>query len=424
MARINSLFDIVNTITSFISSTDSLKSIQLEAEVSEIKEYPSVVYLTVLDAISQVTIRAIIFKTDYVTKLKIGSKIAFQGAVKFYKNEIQISIKSYVLTGLGTAINSLNKLKEELAVQGYYDNKKDIVDNYSRIGIVSSLNSAGLKDFVHTINSRSCGKEIFIYPATVQGPSAPDEIQKAIALANKHNKAQVLAVIRGGGSKEDLECFNDKLIAKAIHESNLPIVTGIGHQIDISIADLVADKHFITPTATAQGLTAPSIFDQAEISAEATYVNDLFVIKLRSFYEYLEESEEKVVKYVNRFTSDLDSKVAEHSVCLDRTREHLQSVCDQKANYFMDVDNKLSNMRDQLVQKIDNCLETHSTLTDIMETLIGSKINCYSNSVSLLGRPIIKSKQSGREIRMVSDLKKGRKYILQFLDGTYEIKLT
>lgn len=424
MTSIHSLIDIIDTISSFVNNSNSLKTIQLESEVSEIKEYPNVVYLTLIDSLTQTTIRATIFKSVYCTKLVIGSKISFQGSVKFYKNEIQISIKSYVLTGLGNAINSLNKLKEELALQGYYDNKKEILDNYSKIGIISSLNSAGLKDFVHTINSRTCGKEIFIYPAVVQGTSAPEEIRKAIILANKHNKAQVLALIRGGGSKEDLECFNDKIIATAIHESNLPLVTGIGHQIDISIADLVADKYFITPTATAQGLTKGGIFDNDEIMAELIYVQDLFMVKMTSYYDYLDDVEDQLQKCKDSIVSRLSHQLSQHELLIEKLRNNIQTNIDSKCAYFDRIDNQLETFKNDIVQKIDKALSAHHPVIEAIGPMIETKLSCYSNSVSLLGRPIIKSKISGREIRMASDLKKGRKYIIQFLDDTYEIKIT
>lgn len=424
MASLNSLFDIVNTISSYINSNNSFKQIEIESEVSEIKEYPNIVYLTLSESVASVNVKAVIFKSNYLIPLKIGSRIVFQGLVRLYKNEVQILINSYVTTGLGTAINSLNKLKEELALLGYYDNKKEIKSNYSKIGVISSLNAAGLKDFVHTINNRSCGKEIFIYNTTVQGTSAPVEIQKAIALANRHNKAQVLALIRGGGSKEDLECFNDRIIAKAIFESDLPIVTGIGHQIDMSIADLVADKYFITPTATAQGLTTAGIYDNEEIMAELTFISDLFMIKFNSFYEYLEEAEEKLDKYRSKFITDIDTKIIEHTLFEEKIQSYIQNYCDKAFNYFTHVDTNICMFKEQMMKQMTQSLEAHQTLVDIMGPLIESKLSSYDISVSLLGRPIIRSKQSGREIRMMSDLKKGKKYILHFLDGTYEIKLT
>ena len=162
--KILSLLDIISDISTYINSTPKFKSITTEVEITELKVYPNVIFMKVreADGNSQIVIKTIIYKSNYKTKLDAGNKIKINAELKFYKNELELIIKSYVLVGQGIQTKALTKLKADLATLGYFDNKKEISQNYHTIGIISSINAAGMKDFVHTINSRCSGKK-YIY---------------------------------------------------------------------------------------------------------------------------------------------------------------------------------------------------------------------------------------------------------------------
>jgi len=423
-ANILTLPDIISNISAYIVSVPAFRAVQTEVEVTEIKEYPNIIFLTVSDALRIVNMKAVIFKSDYQSKISPGDKIVVSGAVRLYKNEVQLVIKSYVGTGMGDSMCALTKLRAELSLEGYFDNKKDIGQNYQTIGVVSSLRAAGLKDFIHTIESRCSGKKLYIYPATVQGLAATTEIPRAIQLANTHANVKILVIIRGGGSKEDLECFNDKAIARAIKNSVLPVVTGIGHQIDTSIADLVADKHFITPTAVAQGITVPNLLTTDKISAEITFLKDLFMIKFNSYTDYVVSSEARLAKYKGAKMTKLQTDINSITQVGDLVKARIQNLLGANLTYVTKAAVTIEQIRTELVAKITRGLDTHATFANVLSLGLSNQLDTYANEIRTFGRPTITDKRSGKEISLRKDLKPGRRYRIAFIDGHYDIKIS
>lgn len=416
--------DIIAIISDYISNTDMFKNIQAEVEVTEIKEYPNIVFMTVCDVFRSVNMKCVIFKTDYQNKIIVGNKIVISATVRLYKNEIQLVIKSYVLLGLGSNISALSKLKEDLGKKGYFDNKQEISQNYQIIGVISSLKAAGLKDFIHTIETRCSNKKLYLYPATVQGSAAPDEIVKQIKLANTHNMVKVIAIIRGGGSKEDLECFNDKAIARAIHESVIPIVTGIGHQIDVSVADMVADQNFITPTAVAQGITTNNLLTTDKINAEILFISDLFMIKFRSCEEYIIDSEEKILKCKNKsmekISLGIQSMTEFGTNIRNRLETYLNSFYDKIVNSQADIKASVTARN----HTMNSVIEEYAHLNQIIALGLDVKISAYDTEINQLGRPSIVDRKTKKEITLVKNLKSGQRYRINFIDGHHDIKIS
>lgn len=286
------------------------KLIKLNCEVNQIKEYPYCVYVVIKD--DSGTIKGIISKKNYRYSLSDGDKLCLIGELGVYKSDVQLSIKQYDIIGVGDVHSKFLKLKKMYESKGYFDivKKRMVHNRYDKIGVVTSLKAAGFKDMMETFYHRMVGGEIIIYPATVQGKDAPQQVANAITLANRHQYVQLIIIARGGGSKEDLECFNDPIIIDAVHSSKIPTATGIGHQIDESISDLVCDRSFITPTASAQGTTV----DRKQVLHKLAEMKHELLIKLSHVVKFYGS---KLTYYQQMFTDKINNQIENHSVVVN-----------------------------------------------------------------------------------------------------------
>jgi exodeoxyribonuclease VII large subunit len=174
------------------------------------------------------------------------------------RGDIQLTIQTLRRAGMGGLYEAFLKLKAKLAKEGLFDaeRKREIPTHPQSIGIITSPQAAALKDVLCTLARRAPHIPIVIYPTLVQGPDAPAGIISALKAAEKEKAVDVILLVRGGGSIEDLWAFNDEKLAYAIAESSIPIVSGVGHETDVTIADFVADLRAPTPTGAAE-LAAP-----------------------------------------------------------------------------------------------------------------------------------------------------------------------
>lgn len=189
-----------------------------------------------------------------------GDLVEVAANVGFYvpRGDIQLTVQSMRRAGMGGLYEAFLKLKAKLAKEGLFDveNKRPIPTHPRSIGIITSPQAAALKDVLSTLARRAPHIPIVIYPTLVQGPDAPAGIISALKAAEKENAVDVILLVRGGGSIEDLWAFNDEQLAYAISQSPIPIVSGVGHETDVTIADFVADLRAPTPTGAAE-LAAP-----------------------------------------------------------------------------------------------------------------------------------------------------------------------
>jgi len=174
------------------------------------------------------------------------------------RGDIQLTIQSLRRAGMGGLYEAFLKLKAKLAKEGLFDaeRKREIPSHPRAIGIITSPQAAALKDVLSTLARRAPHIPIVIYPTLVQGPDAPAGIIAALKAAEKEKAVDVILMVRGGGSIEDLWAFNDEQLAYAIAQSSIPVVSGVGHETDVTIADFVADLRAPTPTGAAE-LAAP-----------------------------------------------------------------------------------------------------------------------------------------------------------------------
>jgi len=189
-----------------------------------------------------------------------GDLVEVAANLGFYvpRGDIQLTVQSMRRAGMGGLYEAFLKLKAKLAKEGLFDleNKRSIPTHPRSIGIVTSPQAAALKDVLSTLARRAPHIPIVIYPTLVQGPDAPAGIISALKSAEKESVVDVILLVRGGGSIEDLWAFNDEQLAYAIAQSPIPIVSGVGHETDVTIADFVADLRAPTPTGAAE-LAAP-----------------------------------------------------------------------------------------------------------------------------------------------------------------------
>jgi exodeoxyribonuclease VII large subunit len=190
---------------------------------------------------------------------KNGDQVQIQGRISIYepRGSYQLIAAKMEEAGEGLLRRKFEELKRQLNAEGLFDEtlKQQLPLLPTRIGVVTSPTGAAIRDILHILERRYPLASIIIYPTRVQGEAAVDEIVRAITLASEHNDCDVLIVSRGGGSLEDLWCFNEEVVARAIHACPIPTVSGVGHEVDFTIADLVADIRAPTPSGAAELVT-------------------------------------------------------------------------------------------------------------------------------------------------------------------------
>ena len=213
-----------------------------------------------------------------------GKEILCAGRLNVYEPRGQYQLVAELVQdqGVGDLAMAFEALKRKLAEKGYFDEdrKIELPSDPKRIAVITSSSGAAVRDFLRIANTRGTGSEIRIYPTLVQGDAAPEQIAAALDQADADNWADVAVLIRGGGSLEDLWAFNTEPVADAIFRARLPVITGVGHEPDVSIADFVADKRAATPSHVAQEL-----WPRRELLAQK--VDDLDMTLSRAYANWL-----------------------------------------------------------------------------------------------------------------------------------------
>ena len=232
----------------------NFSNISILGEISNVRTPGSGhVYLTLKDKSSQ--LQAVVFRNianKIKFELKDGMEVISFGSVTVYepRGQYQLIINKIEPKGIGALQLAFQQLKEKLEKEGLFDqaHKKPIPFIPQKIGIVTSPTGAAIKDILNIIDRRFVNVEILLYPVKVQGEGAAQEIAEAITELNALTDIDVIIAGRGGGSMEDLWAFNEEVVARSIYNSRIPVISAVGHEIDITIADLVADKRALTPS--------------------------------------------------------------------------------------------------------------------------------------------------------------------------------
>jgi exodeoxyribonuclease VII large subunit len=260
----------------------SVGSIWVTGEVTNLRAQSSGhIYFTLKDAGAQ--LNCVLFSRETVLHRELladGQQVILQGEVTVYevRGQYQLVVRQIELRGVGALQIAFEKLKLKLAAEGLFvpERKRPLPEYPQRIGLVTSPTGAAIQDVLHVVQRRNPGLEIILAPCRVQGEGAAAEIAAAIRLLNefnlppvtRHPSLDLILVTRGGGSLEDLWAFNEEMVARAIFESAVPVVSAVGHEIDFTIADFVADVRAATPSAAAEIITE-GVFASREFVGDA-----------------------------------------------------------------------------------------------------------------------------------------------------------
>lgn len=260
----------VSELNSYIkrvfSSDMILSDIKIQGEVSNLKKHISGhIYFSLKDSSS--LIKCVMFRGDSAfggSTLSEGQKITAEGYVSVYERngEYQLYVKQIKDNGLGELYKAYEKLKSKLEEEGLFKNKfkKELPFLPKNIGLVTSATGAAVHDIINIVNRRFPSCKISIYPSLVQGRNAPKEIIRGLKALDKEKDVEVIIMARGGGSMEDLFCFNDEELARCIFNLKTPIISAIGHETDFTISDFIADLRAPTPSAAGE-LVVPDIMN-------------------------------------------------------------------------------------------------------------------------------------------------------------------
>ena len=260
----------VTTLTKYLKmkfdKDPYLERVYLTGQVSNFRKRPTHQYFSLKDdhAVIQATIWSGIYQ-KLGFDLEEGMKINVIGRVQVYEpsGSYSIIIEKAEPDGVGALAIQFEQLKKKLTEEGLFQErfKQPLPQFPKRIGVVTSRSGAVIRDIITTVSRRFPGVDILLYPTKVQGDGAAEEIAGNIARANQRDDLDLLIIGRGGGSIEDLWAFNEEIVVRAIFESRLPVISSVGHETDVTLADFVADRRAATPTAAAELATPVTKLD-------------------------------------------------------------------------------------------------------------------------------------------------------------------
>lgn len=379
--------DLNKYIKEKIAGDENLANVLVKGEISNFKlHYTGHMYFTLKDENS--LIKCIMFKT-YTPHLKFtpkdGMKVMAFGTVSVFERDgvYQLYCKAMQEDGMGSLYTAYEELKAKLEKEGYFDvaHKKKIPFMPKSIGVLTSNTGAVIRDIINVSTRRNPNVYLKLLPVPVQGEGAAEKIAAGIELMNEKKLADVIIIARGGGSLEDLWPFNEEIVAKAIYNSELPVISAVGHETDFTIADFVADLRAPTPSAAAE-LAVPNIADVE--------------LKLNTYQNRFRQALKKKTELMRlRYEKCMNSRVF---------KDPLQKV---NENYML-IDRYVKSIQNSIIAKYkDKKLEAIK---------LYSKLDALS-PLKTLARGYSITEKDGKIVHKASELKKGDKLTLRFEDG-------
>ncbi|MCB9478803.1 MAG: exodeoxyribonuclease VII large subunit [Deltaproteobacteria bacterium] len=394
-------------------------------------------YLTLADDEAQ--IRAVFFR-QYARFLAFnpteGLEVVANGRLSVYepRGDMQLIVDKLEPVGEGALAAAFERLKRELAAQGYFDadRKVPIPEQARTIGVVTSLAAAALFDTLRTLFKRQPGLHVIVSPTPVQGADAPPQIADALAAIDRVG-CDVILLVRGGGSPEDLWAFNDEHVVKAIAACVTPVISGVGHEIDFTLADFTADLRAATPTAAAQAAVSDSREDRAmlrhfvarltqamerRLLDESQYLDDLVFQRDRAVLRRLREQKAR--------TSELTKRLhrAQPARRTRRQRTELENLRGRMARAVATNVSRTAihheDLRRRLYLAIERQLTTHRRLHDARRRELEAL-----SPVAVLARgyAIVRDPVTGRAVRRASDATVGSRLGIRLHAGSLEAKV-
>ena len=342
MRRVFSVTEVTATVRRLIE--ERVGTVWVTGEISNLRTQSSGhIYFSLKDANAQLA--CVCFRDDARSTrslLQDGRKVVLKGDVTVYeaRGQYQLIVTSVELEGVGALQVAFEKLKEKLAAEGLFspERKRPIPELVHRIGLVTSPTGAAIRDVLHVIERRHPGLEIILAPCRVQGQGAADEIVCSIAMLNEWARGHVLDVIlvtRGGGSLEDLWAFNEEAVARAVFHSRVPVVSAVGHEIDFTISDFVADLRAATPSAAAELLTEGMMRRREWLAQGVVHLFELTRDRVKAERDHLQWLTSRLVRaHPRRFLNERRQRLDELQTSLSRcTRKELRRHQTTVLNY-------------------------------------------------------------------------------------------
>ncbi len=366
---------------------ENLGAILVKGEISNFKNhYTGHLYFTLKDENS--LIKCIMFKS-YAERLafkpKDGMKVMVFGSVSVFERDgvYQIYVKSMMEDGMGDLHEQFEQLKAKLEAEGLFDesHKKPIPLYPKVVGVLTSQTGAVIRDIINVSTRRNPNVYIRLLPVPVQGPGAAEKIAEKIKVMNEKKLADVLIIGRGGGSLEDLWPFNEEIVARAIYDSELPIISAVGHETDFTIADFVADLRAPTPSAAAE-LAVPDVY---ELKQKINNYQNRYRLALKKKNELMRLRYEKCMK--SRVFTDPLRRIRDMDVTVD--------------SYIQRLENKM-----KIIHK--DSQSSYIKLVSKLDTL--SPLKTLTRGYSL-------TEKDNKIVKSAKELEKDDKVKLKFSDG-------
>ena len=388
-----SVTELNSYIKNKIADDEYLNNVLIKGEISNFKNhYTGHMYFTLKDENS--LIKCVMFKT-YAQKLnfmpKDGMKVFVLGGVSVFERDgvYQIYVKAMQEDGVGILYKKYEELKQRLEQEGYFaeGHKKAIPQMPKIIGVLTSQTGSVIRDIINVSTRRNPNVNIRLYPVPVQGEGAAEKIADGIKFMNKNQLADVLILARGGGSLEDLWPFNEEIVAHAIYNSEIPVISAVGHETDFSISDFVADLRAPTPSAAAE-LAVPDVYEVKQ--------------KINSYQNRLRLSLVKKVEIMKlRYEKCMSSRVF---------KEPLRNIND---NYLK---------VDTYIKKLENIIKTKQKEEKTKYVELVAKLDTLS-PLKTLTRGYSLVEKNNNIIKSAKDVNTGDKIDLKFSDGTKQAEI-
>lgn len=398
-----------------IDSDEHLKTVFLKGEISNFKMHSTGhMYFSIKDETSK--INAIMFSRDAknVTFTPTeGTKVLVVGRISVYEStgNYQIYVSEMIEDGIGNLYIAYEKLKEKLSKEGLFDDKykKPIPKIPKKIGIITAPTGAAIKDILSTIKRRFPICETILFPSLVQGEFAKDDIVKKLKIANTYD-LDVIILGRGGGSIEDLWPFNEEIVAREIFASRIPIISAVGHEVDFTIADFVADLRAPTPTGAAE-MAVPNMIDiKNHIKQLSIRLNENISKKINIHKILLE-------KYSNSFVLKNPMIIYENKkLKIEELKENTNRILKQLLD---NNKNRLDKIKENYILNNPNTLykESRILLNNLIEKLE------LVNPLGVLKRGYSLTKQEEKIITSIKNIDKNKPLIITLQDGTVETNI-
>ena len=329
---------------------NTIKNVWLRGEISSFKKYSSGhAYFILKDSSSEIS--CTIFNYSDSLNFENGINITVSGEVTIYstKGKFQIIVKDSYIDGSGIFFAGLNKLKKKLFNEGLFDksSKKKLPQFPSNVGIITSIDGSVMKDLTNILERRCPYLNIIIKNTLVQGKSASKMLVDSIMIFNDLNNVDVLVIARGGGSSEDLMCFNDEKVIRAIYNSKIPVISAIGHETDYTLCDLAADVRVSTPSEAAE-IIAPSIEDLYQMIDSKLYSLKMKVDSLIS-NNNLFVNIHLIKNLAERKKDFLNHKISHLSTIIDRIQFYSKAKIQK---HFLNIEGIKKNLKNNNIDHL------------------------------------------------------------------------